>query len=155
MTGHPSSAGQPSPHTSPAAALAVELRRFVGRLRRRLQEETDAGGLSGPQISVIGLLEKSGTATVTTLAREEGMRPQSMGAIIATLEAAGFVRGTPDPADGRQTILSLTPAAWSWIEAGRAARQDFLTRAIETRLTTAQMSELGSALATLKTLIDP
>lgn len=146
---------QPPSKAPQAAMLAVELRRFVGRLRRRLSEETDAGGLSGPQISVIGLLEKSGTSTVTTLAREEGMRPQSMGAIVASLEAAGFIRGTPDPADGRQTILSLTPAAWDWIEAGRAARQDFLTRAIAAKLSEDEQKALGQALDLLKRLAEP
>ena len=36
------------------------------------------------------------------------MRPQSMSTAIAALEAAGLVRGAPDPDDGRQTIMSLT-----------------------------------------------
>lgn len=145
---------QPPSNATQAATLAAELRRFVGKMRRRLSDETDAGGLSGPQISVIGLLEKAGTSTVTALAREEGMRPQSMGAIVATLEAAGFIRGTPDPADGRQTILSLTASAWDWIEAGRAARQDFLTRAIDARLTTDEQKTLGRALDLLKRLVE-
>ena len=38
------------------------------------------------------------------------MRPQSMGPLIAALEAAGLVSGAPDPKDGRQTMLSLTEA---------------------------------------------
>jgi DNA-binding MarR family transcriptional regulator len=43
------------------------------------------------------------------------MRPQSMGANIAALEA-GLVTGRANPDDGRETILTLTPAR----EAGSA-----------------------------------
>ena len=57
-----------------------------------------------------------------------------MGAVIAPLEAAGLVSGTPDPKDGRQTILSLTDACRKWVEEGRAARQDWLTRTLQARL---------------------
>ncbi len=138
-----------------AARLATEIRSFFGRLKRRLRDQTDSAGLSGPQISVLGRLESTGTATVTSLAHDEGMRPQSMGAIIASLAEAGLVRGTPDPRDKRQTILSLTESGEAWIHAGRAARQDWLTRAIETRLTPAQQTQLASAMALLKQLVEP
>ncbi len=42
-----------------------------------------------------------------------------MGANIAALEA-GLVTGRANPDDGRETILSLTPAREDWIRAGRA-----------------------------------
>ena len=45
-----------------------------------------------------------------------------MGATVAALEAAGLVKGSPDPNDGRQTILSLTPACAARFRTGRAAR---------------------------------
>jgi DNA-binding MarR family transcriptional regulator len=140
--------------TVPAAVIAAELRRVFGRLKRRLRDQTDSGGLSGPQVAVLGLLAAAGEATVTTLAREEGMRPQSMGAIVATLIESGFLHGRPDPADGRQTILSLTAQGESWVQAGRAARQDWLTGAIETRLSAAQQEELGRAIDILKQLVE-
>ena len=50
------------------------------------------------------------TADAWELACAEGMRPQSMNTVIADLDAAGLIRGAPDPADGRRTVISLTDA---------------------------------------------
>ena len=135
--------------------LATEIRGIFGKLKRRLRDQTDASGLSGPQMSVLGLLGNAGEATVTSLAREEGMRPQSMGAIVAALEDVGLVRGAPDPNDGRQTILSLTENGLEWIRAAKAARQDWLSRAIEAKLTKDQQKELGNAIELLKRIVEP
>ena len=91
---------------------------------------------------------------MSALARAEGMRPQSMGAIVSPLEAAGLVSGAPDPNDGRQTILSLTEACRKWIGAARAARRDWLTRTIETRLSPEEMAVLAKGVELLKRLAD-
>src|SRR6187402_1589956 len=107
-----------TPLAAPAAALATELAALIGKLKRRLREKANAGDFTLSQLSALGRLDRQGPATVTALARAEGMRPQSMGATVAVLEAAGLVRGTPDPADGRRTILYLTPACREIIRAG-------------------------------------
>src|ERR1700704_986950 len=122
------------PGIARASALAGELRILIGKLKRRLREQAHLGDLTWSQMSVLSRLEREGPATVTTLARAEGVRPQSMGATVSVLEAAGLVSGAPDPADGRQTILSVTAACREWIKADRAARQDWLLGAIQTRL---------------------
>jgi DNA-binding MarR family transcriptional regulator len=82
------------------------------------------------------------------------MRPQSMGPLVAALEAAGLVSGAPDPADGRQTILSLTDACRKRIQEGRAARQDWLTRTIQARLSTREQEDLAASIELLKRLVD-
>jgi DNA-binding MarR family transcriptional regulator len=137
-----------------AAALAVDLRVLIGKLKRRLREQAHLGDLNWSQVSVLGRLERDGPATVTTLARAEGVRPQSMGANVSVLETAGLVTGTPDPNDGRQTILSLTAACREWIKADRAAREDWLFRAIRTNLAPEEQEELASAVELLKRLVD-
>jgi DNA-binding MarR family transcriptional regulator len=82
------------------------------------------------------------------------MRPQSMGATVSSLEAAGLVRGSPDPKDGRQTILSLTPSCQEWIKAGRAAKEDWLLRAIQRKLSPEEQEELSKAVALLTRLTE-
>ena len=142
------------PDTSLASALAGELRVLVGKLKRRLREQVRAGDLTLSQMSVLSRLDREGPATVTVLARAEGMRPQSMGANVAALESAGLVCGEPDPSDGRQTILGLTPACREWIRLERAAREDWLFRAIQTNLTHEEQDELKRAVELLKRLAD-
>jgi DNA-binding MarR family transcriptional regulator len=137
-----------------ASALAVELHTLSGKLKRRLREQASAGDLTPSQISVLAHLDRNGPTTVTALARAEGVRSQSMGATIAVLEAASLVKGSPDPEDGRQTILSLTPACRELIRSGRAARQDWLLRAIQTKLTPQEQAQLAAAMKLLNRLVD-
>ena len=137
-----------------ASALAADIRGLVSKLKRRLREQAAPADLTPSQVSVLLRLERDGPATASNLARAEGMRPQSMGAVIAPLEAAGFLGGAPDPNDGRQTILSLTDTCREWIREGRAARQDWLFRTIQARLSPQEQEELISAVELLKRLAD-
>jgi len=142
------------PSAKRTAALAQDLRALLGKLKRRLREQTHAGDLRPSQVSVLLRLEKDGPATVAGLARAEGMRPQSMAPVIAALESAGLVSGAPDPADGRQTLLSLTDACRKWAAEGRAARQDWLTRMLQARLSPQERDEVAKAVGLLKRLVD-
>ena len=142
------------PVSERVAALATELRAVTGKMKRRLREQASVGDLTPSQVSAVLRLERDGAATASGLARAEGMRPQSMAAVIAALEGAGLVSGAPDPNDGRQTLISLTDACRRWIEEGRAARQDWLSRTIAARLNTDEQDELVSAVALIRRLID-
>jgi DNA-binding MarR family transcriptional regulator len=137
-----------------AAVMASELRVVLGKLKRRLREQANKGDLSLSQMAVLGYLDREGPSTVTTLARAEGVRPQSMGATVAALEEAGLVSGTPHPADGRQIMLSLTAAAREWIKGSRAAREDWLSRAIRAHLSPTEQEELAKAAALLRRIVD-
>lgn len=137
-----------------AQGLAQDMRALLGRLKRRLREQAHAGDLTPSQISVLLRLEKDGPATASGLARAEGMRPQSMAAVIAALEGAGFVSGAPDPADGRQTLLSLTDLCRTWVEEGRAARQDWLARTLQARLSPDELDDVARAVDLLRRLVD-
>jgi DNA-binding MarR family transcriptional regulator len=136
------------------SALAQDLRALLGKLKRRLRDQAHVGDLTPSQVSVLLRLEKDGAATASSLARAEGMRPQSMGPIIAALEDAGLVSGGPHPTDGRQTLLSLTDACRKWVEEGRAARQDWLTRTLQARLSPEEQDQLAEAVELLKRLVD-
>lgn len=143
-----------SPSSQRAAALAQNLRAVLGKMKRRLREQAETGDLTPSQISVLLRLEKDGAATASGLARAEGMRPQSIVPIIAALEKAGLVAGAPDPTDGRRIILSLTAACRSRLAQGRAARQDWLTRTLQARLSAQEQGTLAQAVALLERLAD-
>jgi DNA-binding MarR family transcriptional regulator len=139
-----------------AARLAGELRVLSGKLKRRLREQNQVGegGLTWSHVAVLGRLEREGPATVTALARALVMRPQSMGALVAALETAGLVRRTPDPGDGRQTLLAITEACRERVAAWRAAREDWLCRAIQAQLSAAEQRQLAGALALIKRIVE-
>ena len=142
------------PETHLASTLAADLRALLGKLRRRLREQGGPQDLPPSQISVLLRLEKEGPATVSGLARAEAMRPQSMSSAIAQLEAAGLVSGAPDPQDRRQTLLSLTESCRLWLCEARAARQDWLTRTIQARLSGEEQATLERAVRLLERLAD-
>jgi DNA-binding MarR family transcriptional regulator len=145
---------KPDPGASPTEALAGDLHTLAGKLKRRLREQASAGDLTPSQTAVLMRLDREGRATVTTLARLEGVRSQSMGATVATLENLGLVKGSPDPTDGRQTIWSLTPACRDKIRSGRAARHEWLLRSLEAKLTPDEQRQLAAALRLLGRIVD-
>jgi DNA-binding MarR family transcriptional regulator len=137
-----------------ANALALDLHALSGKLKRRLREQASAGDLTPSQTSVLGHLDRNGPTTVTALARMEGVRSQSIGATVAALEGSGLVKGSPDPNDGRQTILSLTPTCVARFRTGRAARTDWLLRTIQTKFTPQEQVQLAMAVKLLNRLVD-
>jgi DNA-binding MarR family transcriptional regulator len=137
-----------------ASALAQDLRAQLGKLKRRLREQSQVGDLTPSQVSVLLRLEKDGPATASSLARAEAMRPQSMASVVAALESAGLVSGAPDPSDGRQTLLSLTDTCRQWAKEGRAARQDWLTRMLQARLSPQEQDQLAASVELLRRLVD-
>jgi DNA-binding MarR family transcriptional regulator len=141
-------------HAERASALAVELRAVLGKLKRKLRQQGERSDLTPSQISVLLRLEKDGPAAVSSLARAEGMRPQSMSAIITALLEAGLVDGSPDPNDGRQTLMSLSRRCEKLLKEGRTARQDWLTKTILKKLSSHEQEKLAAVMCLLTRLAE-
>lgn len=136
------------------SSLAAELRAVLGKLKRKLREQSGRNDLTPSQVSVLLRLEKEGPAAVSSLARAEGMRPQSMSAIITSLLDVGFVDGSPDPNDGRQTLMSLSRKCEKMLKEGRAARQDWLAATIHKKLSSQEQEKLATAVELLARLVE-
>jgi len=156
VTDHPTEPpAQPQQATSDAAALASVLRQTLAELNRRLREQaTLSDRLTWTQLRVVLRLDRDGPSTVTALAKAEDIRSQSMGEVIASLKAQGWVVGEPHPTDGRQTLLSLSPACRATVLANRAAREDWLHHGISDRLTPEEQHQLAAALPLLRRLAE-
>ncbi|EMN5128107.1 MarR family transcriptional regulator [Burkholderia contaminans] len=144
----------PPSEALPLAGLAGELRISVGKLMRRMREQVHPNDLTSSQKSVLLRLDRDGPATVSALARAESVRPQSMRVTVATLETLGAVSGEPDPTDGRQTLITLTPGFRKTLQANRAAKDDWLFRALHAQLSEAEQAELASAVKLLQRLAE-
>jgi len=130
------------------------MRTVFRKLKQRVRDQGGGNDLQPSQASVLLRLERDGAATVSSLARAEGMRPQSMSAVVTPLQELGLVRGAPDPSDGRQTLMSLTPKCLRLLQDGRAARQDWLTATISQKLSVQEQKKLHEALALLARLVE-
>jgi DNA-binding MarR family transcriptional regulator len=143
-----------STQTGLASALAADIRAVLRKLKLRYREHGGGNDLSLSQISVLLRLEKNGPSTVSSLARAEGMRPQSMSAVVVPLEETGLVSGAPHPTDGRQTLMSLTPKCLKLFQEGRSARQDWLATKISQKLNVQEQEKLQKAIALLTRLVE-
>ncbi len=133
------------------AMMASELRPVLGRLFRRLRAEHRFPLSHG---AVLGRLDRDGTSSVSRLAAEERVRPQSMAQTVADLEADGLVVRRPDPSDGRRMLVELTPAGADALEADRRQREGWLARTIAEELSEAEQRLLHSAIGLLRRIAD-
>lgn len=79
---------------------------------RRVQAKQAAAAgvtLSQPAIVVLRRIDESGRASLGELARLAEMDAAATGRQVRALEAAGYVSRRASPADGRVTIVELTP----------------------------------------------
>lgn len=142
------------PDAETIAGMAAELRALVGKLRRRMREQASSGELTWSQFMLLGQIARDGPATVSDLARAENMRPQSMGAIVAALEAAGLVRSETDPQDARRSIIHLTETGRAQVQSNWDAREDWLFLTISSRFSAAERQELQRGITLLRRLLD-
>jgi DNA-binding MarR family transcriptional regulator len=134
---------------------ATELAIALGLLVRRIRSAAplEAHELSWTQKAVMRRLESDGPATTAELARAEGIKPQSMGAIVAALEDMGFVERKPHPTDGRQVNIALTAKGASLRSDTGIAKRTWLAEAIA-RLDAAEQREIPAMTALMKRLAE-
>lgn len=89
--------------------------------------------------------------TPGALAVRERVRPPSMTRVIASLAELGFVARNAHPVDGRQVLVSVSPAGADLVEAEKRASQEWLKRRLnrldpEERRTLLQAADLMSAM---------
>ena len=133
------------------ALLASDLRVVLGQLARRLRAKHQ---FSLAQGSVLGRLDREGTASIGDLALAEHVRPQSMTQTINDLEADGLIARRADPTDGRRTLITLTDRGHITLEENRRQRDTWLAKAIASDLSPAEQQQLASVLALLRRLAD-
>lgn len=109
--------------------VASELQASLGLFVRRLRQPVP-GELTLPEVSALSRLERAGSATTSELARTEQITPQAMGATLAGLEKRGLVERSPDPADGRRAVMSVTKAGQRALRDRRGARAEQLAQAL-------------------------
>ncbi len=108
----------------------TDLIQSIGLMVRRARAVRVSSALSLTEAFVMSRLAREGPATTADLARAEGMKPQSMGSIIATLEKMGMVERKPHPTDGRQLNIELTAKGAEFRKRAKDAKLAWLTQAI-------------------------
>ncbi|GAB2734495.1 MarR family winged helix-turn-helix transcriptional regulator [Kitasatospora kifunensis] len=145
---------KPNERAATIHETATRLRVGVGAFRRRTQESLSEGELSLPQLTALSRLDRLGPSTIAELARREQITPQAMGATIASLEKLDLVARQADPADGRRSILSLTPEGQAVLGSGRSAYVDHLADVLGESFTSDEIATLDAAALLLERLAE-
>ena len=133
---------------------ANRLRVAIGAFKRRVRETSTDGELTNPQLTALSRLDRLGSMTTAELARREQISPQAMGTTIASLEDLGLVARSADAADGRRSILSLTPEGLAAIRSGRNAVVDRISEVLEGSFAAAEIEALAAAAPLIERLAD-
>ena len=83
----------------------------------------ELSGLSPTEWKALELIQRLGPVTAGVLARESGLAPASVTALITRLERKGYARRVPNPADGRSVLVEMVPGR---LEGGSSVFDDFL-----------------------------
>jgi DNA-binding MarR family transcriptional regulator len=142
------------PVSRSAATTAREVKVVFSRLRRRIRGLAPTDDLSGSQAAVLTRLHKEGPSSASVLALAEAVSHQAIGAILAVLDTRGFIQRSPDPTDGRRQLISLTDAGVAQAENTTSAREEWLARALQDRLTDDERRVVQHAMALLNRLAE-
>lgn len=100
-----------APVEEPAeSSLLYLLKQVELAVRSGLDEVAAQAGLSMPKFIAMTVLARHPGMTSAQLARYSFVRPQTMAAVVTSLESLGHVSRRRDPADRRNHCLTLTPA---------------------------------------------
>ena len=133
-------------------ATAVALRLSVGRLARRLRQES-LGELTPSQRSALASLDREGPLRMSDLANIERVSPPSLTGIVSRLEQRGLVVREVNPDDARSTVVSITTDARQLLAAIRAKRTAFLAERLA-NLSEEEVSTLNQAVALLERITE-
>lgn len=138
--------------TTPITEVAARLRLAVGRLSRRLRQR-DVDGLTPSQLSALSSIERLGPIRLSDLAAHEGVAAPTLTRIMGCLESAGHVERQTDPADGRCSLMSLSPHGRDALSAVRRERTALLVQRLD-RLEPSDLATLVAALPVLESLVE-
>lgn len=132
--------------------LAVRLRLAITRTSRRLRQEAGTE-LSPSQSSALASIDRHGPLTPSELAERERIQRPTVTRLLVRLEAAGLIARAADPADGRCSLITATPAGRDLLRRLRLRKDAFLARRLE-GLDAEDRATLDRAAAILERLLE-
>lgn len=115
----------------PYATIGFALKQAQQALRTRMDAELRKIALTTPQYAVLAYLNIEPGASNAALARQAFVTPQTMQAILVTLEKSGFIQRTPHPEHGRMQKTELTPSGEHALTAASAIVADIEAHLVE------------------------
>jgi len=109
---------------------AAQLRLGIVRTARRLRQEAaaEASGLTPTSTAALATIERHGPLTPSELAKLERVQRPTVTRTLGCLEREGLVVRTPDPADGRSSLVSVNAAGRERLRRLRGRKNAYLAK---------------------------
>jgi DNA-binding MarR family transcriptional regulator len=108
---------------------ASQLRTAIVRTARALRQDAAAEtGLGAGTTAALATINRDGPLTPSELADIERVKRPSMTRTLACLDREGLIERTPDPADGRSSLVSISAAGRERLAALRRRKSAYLAR---------------------------
>ncbi|WDG17380.1 MarR family winged helix-turn-helix transcriptional regulator [Microbacterium sp. Clip185] len=119
--------------TEAVRALEAQFSDLIGQFRRVISENAHrvSPGLLPGAYKVFTTIARHETVTQATLADHLLLDKGQLSRTVRELEALGLITRSPDPADGRSSLLSPTEYGMERLAAARAPQEGVLVRALE------------------------
>lgn len=142
----------PLHHVDPAGLRdAVAIYLSIGRVTRLLRRTGSAPESLGPgSLSALATLARAGEIRLGDLAAREMVAAPTMSRMVAALEVSGHIERSPDPIDGRSSLLRATASGQELVAGVSSAR----TRDLAQRLDRLPPDQLQGLLGGLDALAD-
>lgn len=111
----------------------VRIVRAVLLLTRRLRRSVPDGHPTGSSLALLASLHRHGPMDAVTLARSEGLKPQSLTRLLVRLEDEGLIERPTDPEDRRRQRIGVTPTGAAALGQAMLQRREWLADAIARR----------------------
>ena len=125
--------------------LGLQYLTLAYRVRKVVDKHMISSGLSLARWKVLETLEGKGSIRQKALAQELGFAERSVTQAVESLASDGLVERTPDPADGRAKLVTLTDEGTAALAAGTKAGAQVLQRIFGT-LDRKQLASLDALL---------
>ncbi|KIF69443.1 MarR family transcriptional regulator [Streptomyces sp. AcH 505] len=134
--------------------IGAALRLSVARIARRLRQKHAVGDVTLSEVSVLSRLSRDGADSPGSLADLERVRPQAMATTLAALEERGLVLRTPDAADGRRAVMTVTDQGRKVLIDRRSESVQRLTTVLNEEFTDDERAALRGVLPLLDRLAE-
>lgn len=133
MPAHETSAETREARTAAVRALEAEFGELISRVRRIISANADrvSPGLLPGAYKVFTTIVNRGSITQASLVEVLTADKGQISRTVRELEQLMLVERTPDPADGRSSILTPTPLGLARLAAAREPQEDNLLKALD------------------------
>ncbi|MDB5736393.1 MAG: transcriptional regulator [Sphingomonas bacterium] len=128
--------------------------RGVMQLARRMRRSRAESAVPPAAVALLATLRRQGAMPAARLAEAEGLQPQSLSRLLATLEEGGLIEREPDPEDRRALVIRITQPGRQALRADMVMRYAWLAEAMAERLDADERLLLGKAALVMLRLAD-